>query len=162
MDKVRAAVFSSLGEVVVGARVLDLFAGSGALGLEALSRGAASAVFVENQPRCVAAVRENAARCRVCAEVVCEDVMRWLRRAVEQWVEGFDLVFADPPYLKEGGRRDWAAELWHEPALGRVLAPQGLWVLETWKGWEAPVEGEWRVFRRRVYGETAVYYIERL
>jgi 16S rRNA (guanine966-N2)-methyltransferase len=92
-DRVREALFSMLGDVG-GARVLDLYAGSGALGIEALSRGAASAVFVEHDPQAVAAIERNLAPLDVEAAVRRADVVRWLARA-----EGpFDLVFCDPPY----------------------------------------------------------------
>ena len=93
-DRVREALFSMLGELS-GARVLDLFAGSGALGIEALSRGAASAVFVERDARAAAAITRNLeAIGATAAEVRREDVQHFLAR-----VEGpFDLVFVDPPY----------------------------------------------------------------
>jgi 16S rRNA (guanine966-N2)-methyltransferase len=92
-DKVREALFSMLGDVE-GARVLDLYAGSGALGIEALSRGAASAMFVERDPRAVAAIERNLAAIGVEATVLRRDVPRFL--AAEDGA--FDLVFCDPPY----------------------------------------------------------------
>jgi 16S rRNA (guanine966-N2)-methyltransferase len=92
-DKVREALFSMLGEVG-GARVLDLYAGSGALGIEALSRGAASAVFVERDARAVAAIERNLEPLDVEATVARADAVRWLARAEGQ----FELVFCDPPY----------------------------------------------------------------
>ena len=79
---------------VSGARVLDLYAGSGALGIEALSRGADSAVFVERDPRAVAAIERNLESLGVEEEVLREDVVRFLRRGSGT----FDLVFCDPPY----------------------------------------------------------------
>jgi 16S rRNA (guanine966-N2)-methyltransferase len=92
-DRVREALFSMLGDVS-GARVLDLYAGSGALGIEALSRGADSAVFVERDPRAVAAIERNLASLGLEQQVVRQDAVRFLARA-----EGmFDLVFCDPPY----------------------------------------------------------------
>jgi 16S rRNA (guanine966-N2)-methyltransferase len=92
-DRVREALFSMLGDVD-GAHVLDLYAGSGALGIEALSRGAASAVFVERDPRAVAAIERNLAAIGVEATVLRRDVARFL--AAEDGA--FDLVFCDPPY----------------------------------------------------------------
>jgi 16S rRNA (guanine966-N2)-methyltransferase len=92
-DRVREALFSMLGDVS-GARVLDLYAGSGALGIEALSRGAESAVFVERDPRAVAAIERNLESLGLEQEVVRQDAVRFLGRT-----EGmFDLVFCDPPY----------------------------------------------------------------
>jgi 16S rRNA (guanine966-N2)-methyltransferase len=92
-DKVREALFSILGDVS-GLRVLDLYAGSGALGIEALSRGAAAATFVERSPQAVAALRRNLDAVGSEGEVRRQDVLRFLASA-----EGaFDLVFLDPPY----------------------------------------------------------------
>jgi len=92
-DRVREALFSMLGDVA-GVRVLDLYAGSGALGIEALSRGAVSAVFVESDRRAVAALRRNLEAVGAEAAVRRQDARRFLARP-----EGtFDLVFCDPPY----------------------------------------------------------------
>jgi 16S rRNA (guanine966-N2)-methyltransferase len=92
-DRVREALFSMLGDVS-GARVLDLYAGSGALGIEALSRGAETAVFVERDQAALAALRRNLDAVGARAEVRRQDVLRFLARP-----EGtFDLVFCDPPY----------------------------------------------------------------
>jgi 16S rRNA (guanine966-N2)-methyltransferase len=92
-DRVREALFSMLGDVS-RARVLDLYAGSGALGIEALSRGAASAVFVERDQAALAAMRRNLEAVGARADVRRQDVLRFLARP-----EGkFDLVFCDPPY----------------------------------------------------------------
>jgi 16S rRNA (guanine(966)-N(2))-methyltransferase RsmD len=92
-DRVREALFSMLGDVE-DARVLDLYAGSGALGIEALSRGAASATFVERDARAVAAIERNLAAVGVEASVVRQDALRFL--AAESGA--FELVFCDPPY----------------------------------------------------------------
>ena len=117
-DRVRETLFNWLGPWIEGRRVLDLFAGSGALGLEALSRGAAGAVFVEQSRGAAAALRENAAMLGASgAGVVCGDALGFLDRTRDT----FDLAFVDPPYssglaqpaldrlvsrglLREGGR----------------------------------------------------------
>jgi 16S rRNA (guanine966-N2)-methyltransferase len=92
-DRVREALFSMLGDVS-GARVLDLYAGSGALGIEALSRGAESAVFVERDQQALAALQRNLEAVGADADVRSQDVQGFLARS-----EGtFDLVFCDPPY----------------------------------------------------------------
>jgi 16S rRNA (guanine966-N2)-methyltransferase len=92
-DRVREAIFSMLGDVS-SARVLDLYAGSGALGIEALSRGAESVLFVERDPRALGALRRNLDAVGASAEVRRQDVLRFLGRP-----EGtYDLVFCDPPY----------------------------------------------------------------
>jgi 16S rRNA (guanine966-N2)-methyltransferase len=92
-DRVREALFSMLGDVS-GARVVDLFAGSGALGIEALSRGAESALFVERDRRALAALRRNLEAVGADADVRSQDVLRFLASPAGT----FDLVFCDPPY----------------------------------------------------------------
>ena len=121
-DRVREAAFNLIGPVD-GASVLDLYAGSGALGLEALSRGATSATFVESDRRACRVIAENLAKLRFTgARVSCADAI-W---ALRQESRTYDLVLVDPPYER------WA-EL--EPKLGehlgRVLAAHGLLVVET-------------------------------
>ncbi|MGZ8785957.1 MAG: 16S rRNA (guanine(966)-N(2))-methyltransferase RsmD [Acidimicrobiia bacterium] len=93
-DRAREALFSSLADRVLHARVLDLFAGTGSLGLEALSRGAQSAVFVEKDGQALVALRRNVATINVGGEVVGGDVSRYL----DHCSSIFDLVFVDPPY----------------------------------------------------------------
>ena len=125
-DRVREALFSILGSAVEGARVLDLFAGSGALGIEALSRGAASATFVDRLPTAIKAVRANLETLHIRgAEVLPIDARAHLRSA-SQAGRQYDLVFLDPPY------RD-AATLGRElaEALPGVLAPDALVVSES-------------------------------
>ncbi len=107
-DKVRKAVFDILGEIVVGARVLDLFAGSGALGLEALSRGAAQATFVESEFPCVRAIRENIRHLGETAvlrtDVLAGHATPMLRRLNRQG-RTFDLILMDPPYGLTVGKK---------------------------------------------------------
>jgi 16S rRNA (guanine966-N2)-methyltransferase len=92
-DRVREALFSILGDVA-GLRVLDLFAGSGALGIEALSRGASDAVFLDRDPRAIAAIRRNLDAVGARATVVQGHATDFIR----QRQTGYDLVFVDPPY----------------------------------------------------------------
>ena len=82
MDRVKAAIFSSLGEAIIGARVLDLFAGTGALGIEALSRGAASATFVEDDRQSAEAIEKNLAKTNLQGRVRDQDVFDFLRRPI--------------------------------------------------------------------------------
>ena len=124
-DRVREAVFSIIGPVE-GAAVLDLFAGSGAMGLEALSRGAASCIFVEREREAARTIQANLEKLRLTgAELVTRDVAAFLRDARER-KRLFDLVLVDPPY------GEWER---HEPALAElvpvVLAGDGLVVVET-------------------------------
>lgn len=142
-ERVREAVFNALGslEVIEGSRVLDLFAGTGALGIEALSRGAASATFVDADQRAVRAIEDNLGATRLGdrAHVVHDDVLRFLDR---QGAEPFDLAFADPPYAFS----DWAALLSRVPA--RLVALEARTHVEMGDGW--------RALRSRRYGDTVV------
>ena len=97
MDRVREALFSSLGTRVPGSRVLDLYAGSGSLGLEALSRGADSAVFVEQGGPAIEVLRANVQSVGLGGSVITTDVQRFLEGSDGE----FDLVFVDPPYALE-------------------------------------------------------------
>ena len=99
-DRVREALFSILA-AVQGARVLDLFAGSGALAIEALSRGAATATLVDRSPAAVAAIRRNLATLRLDAEVHQDEALGFLGRA-RRGARQYDLVFLDPPYRQAG------------------------------------------------------------
>lgn len=100
-DRAKAIIFDTLGDSVAGATVLDLFSGSGSLGLEALSRGAQEATFVEHGPWALGSLRENLRRLgmekRAC--LLSRDVFRALR-AFEQQGRTFALIFLDPPYNK--------------------------------------------------------------
>ena len=144
-DRVREAVFSIVGPVE-GMRVLDLYAGSGALGLEALSRGAESATFVESGRPALAAIRANLEAAGEKAEVVASDAIKWLRAAADR---EFDLVFCDPPY-------DAAAEIAQTltELLPRVAAPQALIVTESSK--RNPLTLDLPLTDERTYGDTRI------
>ena len=129
MDVVKNAIFSSLAEFVPGTRVLDLFAGTGGLGIEALSRGAASCVFVESDRRACDSIRRNLEKTKLTGgNIVCADAVRWTERNAQ--AGAFDLILADPPYAKGKGERDFARELIALPEILRALAPGGLFILE--------------------------------
>ena len=147
-DRVREALFSILGDRVDGARVLDLFAGSGALGLEALSRGAASATFVDSAPAAIRSVRANLAALGAEAEVVRSDALRWLR-AAPSGARQYDLVFLDPPYRRAG---ELGAPL--SAALAPVLAEGALVVAEADR--RAPLELTMPATDERRYGDTLI------
>ena len=158
MDRVREAIFSSLGEAVAGARVLDLFAGSGALGIEALSRGAQSSVFVDINPRCAACVRENLRRAKLDGSVQMMDALKFVELYAEP--SGFDLIFADPPYGKSASDRDFGHELLRLPALAHALGENGTFILERLAGTTEPETSTLSLVRLRRYGETEIaYYI---
>ncbi len=157
MDRVKAAIFSSLGERIPGARVLDLFAGTGALGIEALSRGSASAVFVESNAIAVETIRKNLARTRLPGEVRQMDVFAFLDRAGKPGA--FDIILADPPYPKARGDRDFGAELLGSAALPLALAPGGIFVLEKPPGAAFPAAMKWDCSRLKKYGATEVAFL---
>jgi 16S rRNA (guanine966-N2)-methyltransferase len=147
-DRVREALFSILGERVLDARVLDLFAGSGALGIEALSRGAAEATFVDNAPGAIRAVKANLDMLGAEAEVRRADVRRFLggaRAAARQ----YDLVFLDPPYRLAGRL---GGEL--TAALPAVLAPGAVVVAESDR--REPLELGLPILDERRYGDTLI------
>ena len=161
MDRVRAAIFSSLGERVVGARVLDLFAGTGAMGLEALSRGAAGCVFVELRRSNVRCIEENLRRTHLggpLTPVVMLDALAWLRRRPP--VAEFDLVFADPPYFDPGKQDvDHPSQLLASAGLRAALAPDALFVLERNPLAPCVVPPEWEEAKARRYGVTEIAYL---
>ena len=133
-DLVKQAVFNSLGERVMNARVLELFGGSGALSLESLSRGAASAVCVELSSKHARHIRENVEATGIEPgrfQIVVDDALKALNHFAERG-EQFDLILADPPYgEKNVGKRSesFAQKLLDYPNLPAVLAPRGLFVL---------------------------------
>jgi 16S rRNA (guanine966-N2)-methyltransferase len=143
-DRVREALFSILGDVA-GARVLDLYAGSGALGIEALSRGAAHATFVDSDPRAAAAITRNLAALGAAGEVRREDALRYLARASGR----FELVFADPPYSSAGRVAGPLAE-----RLPALLAEDARIVTESDK--RLPLVLPLPLLVERVYGDTRI------
>ncbi len=158
MEVVRNAIFNSLADIVPGARVLDLFAGTGGLGIEALSRGASSCLFIESDRRACEAIRRNLEKTRLAGgEVTTSDVMRWLERSAPH--AAFDLVFADPPYVQKKGDRDFAKELVASAGLRRALAPGGILVLEHLPGAPLLLDDRWECTRDKRYGATAVAFL---
>ena len=158
MDRVKGAIFSSLGERVIGARVLDLFAGTGALGIEALSRGADSAVFVEEDRQSVEAIEENLAKTKLDAPVRHQDVFRFLKNAGTLG-EKFRIIFADPPYEKmESGDR-FTEKLLEDKTLPGLLEPAGIFVLEKRPGEKVREMKLWTIDRQKKYGATEVLFL---
>ena len=149
-DRVREAIFSMLG-TVTDERVLDLFAGTGALGIEALSRGSGRAVFVERDPAAQAALRDNLAALGLEqgeAEVRGTDALAALRTA-RTLKETYDLVLIDPPYRRAGA---WGREL--PGALESLLAPRARVVVESDR--RGPLSLPWEIERERRYGYTSI------
>ena len=161
-DRVRQAVFSMLGELVPGAHVLDLFAGTGAIGLECLSRGAASAVFVDENKGACDVIRRNIAKTRLTGTTVNHsDVFRMLP-LLQRDGKQFDLIFADPPYTHCDADTDFVAKLLAEEALPTLLHAESHLILEShhfnretksWPGWE--------VLTDRNYGSTRIVWLRK-
>jgi 16S rRNA (guanine966-N2)-methyltransferase len=143
-DKVREAIFSVLGDIE-GADVLDLFAGSGALGIEALSRGATSAVFIDDDPKAVVAIRRNLTGVGVEAPVQKRDALRYLASEDGR----FELVFVDPPYSSAPRLGEPLSRL-----LPAVLSQNALIVIESDK--RAPLQLEFPLEFERDYGDTQI------
>ena len=146
-DFVRETAFNLVGPVE-GAAVLELFAGSGALALEALSRGAASATLVESDRAACRAINANLDKLRLNATVLCQDALR----VVSTDRSAYDLILADPPYDYDGLQR-------LGPHLKRLLAPDGLLVLQTAARDEPEIDGL-RVRTSRKYGSARLTLFE--
>lgn len=145
---VREAIFNILGDLVQDASVLDIFAGTGALGIEALSRGAASAVFVDSEPAACQAILQNLARAGFSNQ---GRVIRGRLPAALAFVEGqFNLVLMDPPYASDAAEETLSA-------LRSLVAEGGLVVYEHGSRYNPPEQpaGLW-MQERRIYGDSAV------
>jgi len=144
----REAIFNILGDLVENARVLDLYAGTGALGIEAISRGAASAVFVEAEAAATRAILESLARAVFSERGT---VLRGRLPAALQAVEGpFDIILMDPPYGLEGVEETLAG-------LAPLLAARGLVVYEHGSRYNPPERPEGlHLTERRIYGDSAI------
>ena len=157
MDRVKAAIFSSLGAQVNNARVLDLFAGTGALGIEALSRGAASAIFVEEDRAAIAAIEENFVRAKVRGQIRRREVFAFLESAATR--DQFDLIFADPPYEKTKSGGEFTRLLLDNEHLAALLAPDGIFVLEKRPDEVIVAANLWETMRARKYGASEVLFL---
>ena len=147
-DRVREALFSILGDRIREAEVLDLFAGSGALGLEALSRGARHATFVDEDPKAIAAVKANLDAVKAVADVRRGDALRFLSGASGRGAQ-YDLVFLDPPYRLAERLAPSLSE-----ALPAVLAPGAVAVAESDR--RTPLTLDLTLHDERRYGETLI------
>ena len=157
MDRVKAAIFSSLADQVIDAPILDLFAGSGGLGIEALSRGAASVLFVEEDRQSIAAIEKNLAKTNLRGHVRQQDVFEFLRRS--SFAEKFRIIFADPPYEKTKAGEHFTEKLLANAALAQLLEPGGVFVLEKRPAERIPETELWNVIRAKTYGATEVLFL---
>jgi 16S rRNA (guanine966-N2)-methyltransferase len=156
MDRVKAAIFSSLADQVINAPILDLFAGSGGLGIEALSRGAASVLFVEEDRQSIRAIEKNLMKTNLRGRVRQQEVFEFLRRSSP--AEKFRIIFADPPYEKTKAGERFTEKLLANTALAQLLEPDGIFVLEKRLAERIPETELWSVIRGRTYGATEVLF----
>lgn len=157
MDRVKAATFSSLGDAVIGAHVLDLFAGSGALGIEALSRGATSVLFVDEDRQSIAVIEKNLTKTNLRARVRKQDAFEFLKRFSS--AQKFEIIFADPPYEKTKSGERYTEKLLSNETLVQLLEPNGVFVLEKRPGENVPETGLWEIIRAKRYGATEVLFL---
>jgi len=164
-DLVRQAIFNSLGARVVGARVLDLFSGSGALGLECLSRGAASVLSVEKSSRHAAMIRQNLEAVHLSAdnfELRVQDVFTVIGQLTSDGRQ-FDLVLADPPFGEKNiGRRStsFSQQLLDDERLPLVLSAGGLFVLGHTKRDTLSVPACWKEIKIMKHGDSMMRFLE--
>jgi len=154
-DFVRQAIFSILAQQVENTRVLDLYAGSGAIGLEALSRGAASCVFVDEHRQACAVITENLSTTRLAGgHPVKAEVTSFLKRDTAS----YDIIFADPPYWHHYGDKDHVADLLQSGLLGPRLASGGWFIAEISAHQPSPVAPDLVLTDRRHYGGSALLF----
>jgi 16S rRNA (guanine966-N2)-methyltransferase len=161
-DRVRESFFSILADSVVDARVMDLFAGSGSVGIEALSRGAAHCVFVDSKHECVACIQRNVEKAHFedQASVLLLDAYR-IYGYQPLVLESFDLIYADPPYQdsREPGPGSKLLRLMRGIARNRLVSPDGLLVIEHDTRADLPDQSPGLTLSDvRRYGETALSF----
>ncbi len=155
-SRVREAIFSSVNHMLSGfddLTVLDVFAGSGALGIEALSRGAARAVFIESDRNACDVIANNLVKCGTRATVTCADALTVIGQPNPY--EPFDVVFADPPYAFDDNS---VMHFLNDLIEGSWLAADGLVVLERGSKSEVVWPIEFEELTNRTYGDTAIWY----
>jgi 16S rRNA (guanine966-N2)-methyltransferase len=162
-DLVRQAVFNSLGARVPGARVLELFAGTGALSLECLSRGAASALCIEKSARHASFITGNLERARLpgdSLQVRVQDAFTAIRQLAADGQQ-FDLILADPPYGEKNTNRrsnSFAQQLLDDAGLPPILNAGGLFILGHTKRDTLDVPGEWKEVKVLKHGDTMMRF----
>lgn len=149
-QKIRAAIFDTIGHNLAGLDVADLYAGSGALGIEALSRGARSALFIEKRPLAAKLIEANGRELGLKLRVEILDVVSWLK----QQDQSFDIIFFDPPYAQfEATIAEQAAQ---------QLSPEGVMIISCGKREELPDNlGVASMAKLRIYGQTKIAYYKR-
>ena len=157
LDRVKEALFNIIGSRIIDTEFLDLFAGTGAIGIEAISRGANHALFVEVNPRAVQIIRENLEITGFAdqGEIMAADVEKALKAAAST-DRKFDMIFMDPPYLKELVQKTLTSLM----QFG-VLTENGLVIVESSKMDELPLqEGPLKMVRQEKYGDTMLTFYQ--
>ncbi len=155
-DRAKEGLFNVIGDRVTDCRFLDLYAGSGAIGIEALSRGATDAVFVDKRPRVAETIRRNLSRAKLAdhASVVVADVGNALEKLKKRG-EFFDIIFADPPYMLKNG-----LEILQVIANREVLDVNGLVIWEHASATSVPAKvGNMVCIKKVRYGDTAFAFL---
>jgi 16S rRNA (guanine966-N2)-methyltransferase len=162
-DLVKQAIFNSLGARVVGAKVLELFAGSGALSLECLSRGAASALCIEKSQKHANFIQQNAAQiANANLQVRTQDVFPALAQLAQN-AQQFDLILADPPYGEKNVNRrsqSFAQQLLDDKNLPKLLAPGGRFILGHTKRDTLELIAPWTEVKTLKHGDTVMRFLE--
>ena len=156
-DRVKEAVFNILGDTIVNSQILDLFAGTGSVGIEALSRGAGQAVFVEKHPKAIATIRTNLRRTALGADarVVRADVFKFLTRTPQP----FDLIYVAPPQYQAL----WSKTLLALDAVPGWLEPEGLVIVQIFPKELEPLSlASLQLSEQRKYGSTLLCFYEAL
>ncbi|MGO8698160.1 MAG: RsmD family RNA methyltransferase [Limisphaerales bacterium] len=165
-DLVRQAIFNSLGQRVGGARVLELFAGTGALSLECLSRGATQALCVEKSSRHAEFIRENLVQSRLPAAALAiqtRDAFTAIRALAGEGQQ-FDLILADPPWGEKNQARrstSFAQQLLDETALPALLRPGGLFILGHTKRDTLSLPPAWEESKMLKHGDNVIRFLQR-
>ena len=155
-DKVKGAIFNILANEIYGKKVLDLYAGSGGLGIEALSRGAELAVFTENSTAAAEIIKKNLEHTKLLdkAKILKNDVFSVIKNATEK----FDLIFLDPPYAKE-----LAGATIKAIAEAKILADGGIIIAETDEGQPVPDRvGDLELYDKRKYGRVNINFYKKI
>jgi 16S rRNA (guanine(966)-N(2))-methyltransferase RsmD len=162
-DKVRQAIFNSLGDWIADRTVLELFAGSGALSLECLSRGATSAMCVEKSAKHAGFIRRNARDLNIQVSVRVQDAMEGVKQLATS-SRSFDFIMADPPYGEKTspGKRSesWAQQLLDDAELPTILAKSGLLLIGHAKRDRVELPAHWHERKTLKHGDTWIRILE--
>ena len=162
-DKVRQAIFNSLGNWVAGCTILELFAGSGALSLECLSRGATSALCVEQSAKHASYIKRNAGELDAQLDIRVQDAMKSVKQLATS-VRQFDFILADPPYgekTSQGKRSEsWAQQLIDDDVLPGILVSGGLLLVGHAKRDKVELSAHWHERKTLKHGDTWIRLLE--